>query len=220
MRVAVFGLGYVGSVSAGELRRGWTRRHRRRRESRESRRRQQRPQPDRRAGSRCAAPGRRRCASSASDDEHVPEAIADTDLSLICVGTPSRKNGSLDLSYLIRVCEQIGDALRDKPTYHVVVVRSTVLPGTTHEHVIPTLEATFGQEIRRRVRRLREPGVPARGNRAQGLPPAAADARRPQPCRGRSADQGALRQHRGAALQHQHPRRRDDEATRATRGTR
>jgi GDP-mannose 6-dehydrogenase len=72
-------------------------------------------------------------------------AVAATELSLICVGTPSCPNGSLDLGYVRRVCEQIGAALRTQRGFHVVVVRSTMLPGSVRELVIPTLEAQSGR---------------------------------------------------------------------------
>ena len=70
----------------------------------------------------------------------VADAIAGSDLSFIAVGTPSKPNGDLDLSHVVHVCEQIGAALRDKPDGHIVVIRSTVLPGTLRQLVIPTLE--------------------------------------------------------------------------------
>lgn len=68
------------------------------------------------------------------------EAIRDTELSFVCVGTPSQPNGNLDVRYIRRICEQIGEALSSKSTRHTVVIRSTILPGTMHKVVIPTLE--------------------------------------------------------------------------------
>ena len=75
----------------------------------------------------------------------VAAAIGNSDLLLVCVGTPSMPNGGIDLKYVRRVCEQIGTALRRHHGAPVVVVRSTMLPGTMRELVIPTLEANSGK---------------------------------------------------------------------------
>jgi len=75
------------------------------------------------------------------------EAVRASDVSLICVGTPSRDNGSLDLRFIENVSREIGAALADHNGYHVVAVRSTVLPGTIEEHVVPLLEANSGGHV-------------------------------------------------------------------------
>jgi len=72
-------------------------------------------------------------------------AVHNSDISLVCVGTPSLRSGKLDLSHVERVAREIGGALHQKNSHHVVVVRSTVLPGTTEALVIPILEKASGR---------------------------------------------------------------------------
>ena len=144
MRISVFGLGYVGTVSAGCFARdghevigvdpvrtkvdlinaGQT------------------PIIEAEIGeiiAEAAESGRLR----ATDD--TLRAICETDLSFVCVGTPSQINGNLDLTFIRRVCEQIGEALKTKSARHTVVIRSTILPGTMRRVVIPALEEYSGK---------------------------------------------------------------------------
>lgn len=80
---------------------------------------------------------------SATDD--CERAVGDSDLSLICVGTPSMANGSLDLGHVRQVCEEIGTALANKANFHVVAVRSTMLPGSIRSVVVETLQQFSGK---------------------------------------------------------------------------
>ncbi|MGB3316944.1 MAG: nucleotide sugar dehydrogenase [Albidovulum sp.] len=143
MKIAVFGLGYVGIVSAACLARdghqviGVD------------------PQPtkvdlvnggqppiiEKNVGEMVAEAvktGALRATTSAA------EAVAFADLSLVCVGTPSRKNGSLETGAVERVCEEIGAAVGAKGRDHLVVIRSTILPGTMRGVVIPALTGAAG----------------------------------------------------------------------------
>ena len=73
-------------------------------------------------------------------------AVRDTEISFVCVGTPSQINGNLDLTHVRHVCEQVGQGLRHKSARHTVVIRSTVLPGTMRQVVIPVLEESSGKK--------------------------------------------------------------------------
>jgi GDP-mannose 6-dehydrogenase len=143
MRISVFGLGYVGAVSAGCLARlghqviGVDVNPRKVASINDGQAPVLEPGlPE--AIAEATAAGRLRAIQDAA------VAVQTTDVSLICVGTPSGPQGALDFGALERVCENIGPALRSTEGRHTVVIRSTVLPGTTEEIVIPALERSSG----------------------------------------------------------------------------
>jgi len=78
--------------------------------------------------------------------EDTVRAVLETDISFVCVGTPSQINGNLDLTHVRHVCEQLGQGLKEKTARHTVVIRSTILPGTMRRLVIPVLEETSGKK--------------------------------------------------------------------------
>ncbi|HRX34483.1 MAG TPA: UDP-glucose/GDP-mannose dehydrogenase family protein [Methanoregulaceae archaeon] len=76
----------------------------------------------------------------------LPNAIKETDITFICVGTPSKDDGSIDLQQINDVSVTIGKSLAESEKYHAIIVKSTVLPGTTEEFVIPILERESGKK--------------------------------------------------------------------------
>lgn len=74
-------------------------------------------------------------------------AVLSTDISFICVGTPSQENGSLETSFVSRVAQEIGEGIRKSTNFHSVVMRSTMLPGTMEQIIIPILERSSGKRV-------------------------------------------------------------------------
>jgi GDP-mannose 6-dehydrogenase len=144
MRVSVFGLGYVGAVSAACIAsQGHTVIGVDKNDTKVSLI-QGGKSPIVEAGvDDLIASAHREGRLSATSDS--AQAVRDSELSLVCVGTPSESNGNLNLEYVRRVCEEIGDALKTLGRYHIVVIRSTVLPGTMRDVVIPALEQRSGK---------------------------------------------------------------------------
>jgi GDP-mannose 6-dehydrogenase len=89
------------------------------------------------------AEGHQACRLHATTD--AGSSVRESDLSFACVGTPSQRNGKLDLTHIEHVCREIGQGLARKESFHWIVLRSTVLPGTTNSVVIPTLERASGK---------------------------------------------------------------------------
>ena len=144
LSISVFGLGYVGSVSAACFA---SMGHRvigvdvnpAKVEMMESGR-----SPIIEAGmNELVAEGNRGCRLHATVDSVA--AVLESDASFVCVGTPSLRSGKLDLSHIEKVAREIGAALKQKKSLHTFVLRSTVLPGTTESIVLPILEQTSGR---------------------------------------------------------------------------
>src|SRR5580692_10686719 len=74
-------------------------------------------------------------------------AVLNSEISFLCVGTPSLRNGKLDLGHIEPVCRDIGQVLKKKNGFHLVVLRSTVLPGTAETLVVPALEKSSGKKL-------------------------------------------------------------------------
>lgn len=144
MAVSVFGLGYVGCVSAACLA---SRGHHVvgvdvSRQKLDDLRQGRAPVVEERIGELTAevvGSG----ALTVTDDART--AVLNTDISLVCVATPSGAGGGLATTYLEQVSSQIGDALAEKQGWHVVVYRSTMVPGTCEELLIPLLEQRSGK---------------------------------------------------------------------------
>jgi len=76
-----------------------------------------------------------------------PVEIKETDITFICVGTPSLSDGSYDLTQVKNAAETLGNVIADKEEFHIVAVKSTVTPATTERKIIPLLERRSGKKV-------------------------------------------------------------------------